>query len=337
MKEEPGSTSVYVSLPRWPAWTPSDLIAAYDAVRTTQRNSWEQPEELKELNFGAASFGPDDNVWLPLQYLLGIGSQANCLTVLERLGTDLRMRGVWERLAKLTEEVRSGKLSSLLYPDRDLVACRIARTCIQCLDNATQPPSVTRQSWGCRHRQIAATAKRLAQLLSAGPCMDEGFSDARFLFSEAEKHGLATHLYYSAIKQWDEETYRLDGSDALPPEPSQQEVDADEKEIGILQYWLDDALRREAPSPSQIIERFATSAEMVAKNPPFVSTGDAARRYVFLLSGSLVVIFDRWFRSPLDEIVAAIATVTSSEDVSADAVKMRRNRWRKHYARPRGR
>jgi hypothetical protein len=151
--------------------------------------------------------------------------------------------------------------------------------------------------------------------------MDEGFSDARFLFSEEEKHGLATHLYYSAIKHWDEETYSWDGSDALPPEPSQQEVDADEKQIGILQYWLDDALKREAPSPCQIIERFATSAEMVAKNPPFVSTGDAAHRYVFLLSGSLMVIFNRWFRSPLDEIVAAIATVTSSGDFSADAAE----------------
>jgi hypothetical protein len=176
--------------------------------------------------------------------------------------------------------------------------------------------------------------QRLAQLLSADPCMDEGFSDARFLFSEEEKHGLATHLYYSAVKHWDEETYSWDGRDALPPEPSQQEVDADEKQIGILHYWLDDALKREAPSPCQIIERFATSAEMVAKNPPFVSTGDAAHRYVFLLSGSLMVIFNRWFRSPLDEIVAAIATVTSSGDVSADAVKMRRNRWCKHYARP---
>jgi hypothetical protein len=313
-----------------PEWTPQDLRAAYASISATQSEKWVAISKDAYI-----SHRMDDGL-RPDEYLLGIGKQSECIQILKRLGSDLRMKSVWARVSKLEAAARSGRSFTLLTGSwsTESLSCGIARICVRCVGDIGVEKSTTRKTWRQRHQDIAVTARRLATLLRPDCGIDGGLRNFGCLFTSANLRALSSQLYFELGPHVDAE---LEMSESIEEE-SRHEADTSDaawdKELENWMHWVRDALKRAAPPVEELLGELARLAGIVAKNPPFLGHTSRDDRLAFNMCGSLYWYFSRTLGRPLDDVVACIVEVVTGRTITADSVKMMRHRYLKHSQRP---
>jgi hypothetical protein len=284
---------------------------------------WVRPEWRIPSRFDATD---------PIQYFVGIGTIADTLALIEKLASDPRMVDVWPEIQKLENEARSGRIKHVFHLNDEIVSCAIAERCALAVSNDAE--IVTRAAWSERHKNISHLAKELSALLAREPVVDEGFHNVSLLFNDEDLHDIATEYHFNTRPtDFDRVEKTFSGMEESPEEIAADDAKWDE-EVKSVAYWMKYAMERSAVSTSELLMRMSEMAEIVARNPPFLPPVDTTQRQVFNISGSLFRYFQHHFARPLDEVVATIASVVTELEVTADSVKMRRQRWREHYTRP---
>ncbi len=308
----------------WPTWAPSDLRAAYDVIGDVPDTQW--------IERDSSDFVFPQPTLLPAHYLIGLSTQDHCRETLRKLATDLRMKPIWARLQKLESSVRAGKPATLLThrPD-ERVGCSIARRCVAALGPTPRNTVLTRRRWAQHHAKVARTASRLRSLLADEELTHPVFRQLLTLFSEQALHIFADDLHFELGMHGFERRNPVKRSRHVET-ADRSNVDIDpqdarwKRDVHRLEGVLTKSIRRGAPKIPALLEELEKLAQSASRNPPFVGPGNARSRQVAALSNKLTFYFRRYFRAPLDEVVATIIDVLTDTGLTAAAVKVRRHR-----------
>jgi hypothetical protein len=257
----------------------------------------------------------------PIEILMGIGSMTDTCNVIERLCTDQRMRGVWEKIEQL-EKSRAAEPSRLRsWYSEKVFGCSIARLCALVIADRDKP--LTAAEWGKRHKEIASTARKLATLLGATDRIVHDLQKVASFITEEQLRGIAAELHFCLGNH---------DNPFLESEGKQDEQYWAESAAAYQQY-LYRALNRIPIDSSGLLSRMADLAELNATNMGRWPATQPQHR-VFMLRENLARHMLRNFEKPAHDIVATITSVALNVDVSDGSAKARANRRRIRLKRP---
>jgi hypothetical protein len=330
----------------WPSWAPASLVQVYEELSRAPDADWILREDRDLLLFRMHDGDPGAAPGV----FVGIGDKKKTLGVVRSICADQRMQVPWTRLQRATEAAASapnpGWVNLAGATDLQVLAVQVALRTIQV--SSQKNDGISRTEWMGRLTEIAEHARVLADLIENNCSLVEDmdrlgkhyFTDAEWddACEELAMESAAWGLEPPTVEEEAREERRFEARrNGLEPEPyTEEEIARDAEFEAEIKGWtdwyrgkLDRAMHFLSVSGALRILHEGTSR--IAQNPPFVLKGTEDVRQLARLSHTLSHFLMATFGSPLDDVVATIAEVTTGQEVSTDSVKMRRKRVRDYY------